>query len=115
MINFELLGPEVEPGETRLRPIQRHFHNLIKARTHQLSPRGTASLPSLDDIRQSSSAEGWLPVPGLFGGFMYRLDRHVSAPRLLVETRAGIRLELGPRYVITEAGVSAIEDVASLV
>ena len=115
MINFELLGLEVEPGEARLKAIQRHFHSLIKTRTHQFSPRGAARLPSLDEIRESSSAEGWLPVPGMFGGFMFRLDRDESSPRLLVETRVGIRLELGPRYVITEVGVASIEEISSLV
>lgn len=114
MVNFELLGPDADPAEARLKPIQRHFHGLIKARMGLSSPRGASSLPSLDDIRDSSSAERWLPVPGMFGGFRFRLDRHDGAPRLLAETRVGFRLEIELRYVITEAGVVAIEDIASL-
>jgi hypothetical protein len=67
-------------------------------------------LPSLADLCKTSAAsEGWLPIPGMFGGFAYHLSVLESVPRLLVGSWSRITAGSMQRHEVTEQGSTLLD------
>jgi hypothetical protein len=56
-----------------LADLQRHLHAVIHQRVHHLVTGERLRLPELDPLTELPDPEFWFPVPGMYGGFRYRL------------------------------------------
>lgn len=119
----------VPPGV--LLKIQAHFHDVIRGRTdrrrvadgdagaearaqaiHDPGPPGPyrgLRLPELEPLLELDLPEMWFPVPGMYGGFRYRLDRAGVEARLISTSSSRIVDGSGMRHSITSAGSELIE------
>jgi hypothetical protein len=96
--------------ENTLRAIQRHFHEVIRGRAAWLiDPQGLA-LPELAPLLAAADPEGWFPVPGMYGGFSYRLEGEGTEARLIVESWCRVHGGSGQRHEVTAAGSRLVEE-----
>ncbi|GLZ43478.1 ankyrin repeat domain-containing protein [Actinokineospora sp. NBRC 105648] len=56
--------------------LRRHFHDLIRERAADLVDRERLRLPELEVLAELTEPRMWFPVPGMYGGFDYRLLDH---------------------------------------
>ncbi|YCK42257.1 hypothetical protein ACNF49_51925 [Actinomadura sp. ATCC 39365] len=87
------------PAET-LRLIQRHFHALIHERADDLVTEHRLRLPELEPLTEQRHPGCWFPVPGMYGGFSYRLEQG----SLTVESWCRVVGGSGQRHIIDEHG-----------
>ena len=59
--------------EEILQEIQRNFHTVIMGRASKLINKYKIELPSLEMLQESMESSIWFPVPGMYGGFDFRL------------------------------------------
>jgi hypothetical protein len=80
---YEHLIPLLEPVHKRhvpyrkLQKIQEQFHCLIRTRMHYLGKieEFGLRLPELEILLEIEEPKMWFPVPGMYGGFCYWLER----------------------------------------
>jgi hypothetical protein len=89
--------------------IQYHFHAVIRGRVEQLLQEHVIRLPELEPLLELDRPQMWFPVPGMYGGFSYRLDATGVNARLVSESWCRIEGGSGERHVITTEG-STLED-----
>ncbi len=53
--------------------VQQHFHALIRSRAGSLVDKHETRLPELMLAEMAPGAAVWFPIPGMSGGFSYRL------------------------------------------
>ena len=79
--------------------VQGHFHALI--RTYPTGRKPFLRLPDLEPLLELGQESVYFEVPGMFGGFTYRLEDEGTAPRLMVERFSRVlgcdRFEITPR------------------
>jgi hypothetical protein len=97
----------VPPGA--LRNIQEQFHAVIRGRVGQLVHEQALRLPDLEPMLELARPRMWFPVPGMYGGFHYRLEVCEVEPRLVSESWCRIVTGSGERHVVTARG-SVLED-----
>ncbi|MEV4392120.1 ankyrin repeat domain-containing protein [Nonomuraea sp. NPDC049607] len=105
---LEPLTPVVHhhvPAET-LASIQLHFHALIHERADDLITEHQLRLPELEPLTEQRNPACWFPVPGMYGGFGYRLEQS----RLTVESWCRVAGGSGRRHVINEHGTQLIAE-----
>ncbi|MFI7692415.1 hypothetical protein ACIBQ6_25330 [Nonomuraea sp. NPDC049655] len=83
-----------------LRSIQHHFHALIHERADDLVTEHQLRLPDLEPLTEQRHPACWFAVPGMYGGFSYRLER----TRLTVESWCRVVGGSGQRHFIDEHG-----------
>jgi hypothetical protein len=66
-----------------LRELERHFHGVIEERARALIDEHALRLPALEPLTEYESVGVWFPIPGMSGGFAYKLADHGAAPRLI--------------------------------
>jgi hypothetical protein len=88
------------PAEV-LTSIQHRFHLLIHERAHDLVTDHRLRLPELEPLTEQRNPSCWFPVPGMYGGFNYRLEQE----KLIVESWCRIAGGSGRRHVVDEHGV----------
>ncbi|GAA2818711.1 ankyrin repeat domain-containing protein [Nonomuraea rubra] len=93
------------PIET-MRSIQRHFHALIHERAGDLITEQQLRLPELETLTEQRNPACWFAVPGMYGGFSYRLDR----TQLIVESWCRVVGGSGQRHVIDEHGARLVAE-----
>jgi hypothetical protein len=54
--------------------LETNFHRLIRQRAEQLVAEHQLRLPRLAPLTEIARPESWFPVPGMYGGFRYRLE-----------------------------------------
>ncbi len=72
---LRVLAPEIKlhvPREVLL-GVQAHFHAVIRGRAQHLVDEEGLRLPELEPLLELDTPEMWFPVPGMAGGFAYRL------------------------------------------
>ena len=89
-----------------LEAIQRGFHMLIHERAGDLVTDQQLRLPELEPLTEQQNPACWFPVPGMYGGFSYRLERGT----LLVESWCRVVGGSGRRHVIDEHGMRLIAE-----
>ncbi|MEJ8645784.1 ankyrin repeat domain-containing protein [Streptomyces sp. MS1.HAVA.3] len=102
-----LLQPVVRhplPSPT-LTALESRFHALIRADSHGLADRHRLRLPTLSVLTELTEPRMYFPVPGMYGGFGYRLD----GDSLVTESSSRVVGGSGRRHRIT---VEATELVA---
>lgn len=91
-----------------LAPLEHHFHALIRERAGDLIT-GDLILPSLADLADAPDRTAWFPVPGMYGGFSYRLAGEEEAPMLIVENWCRVVEGSGERHEVTGEGYRLVE------
>lgn len=87
-----------------LAQLQAHFHALIRSRAEGLVQRHGLQLPELEPLLELEMPQMWFPVPGMYGGFRYRLDASAGAPRLISESWCQVVRGSWQRHEITGDG-----------
>jgi len=58
-------------------------------------------LPELEPLLELDTAEMWFPVPGMYGGFSYRLESFEVDANLVAESWSRVAGGSGQRHQIT--------------
>lgn len=113
--HFELihwLEPEykTEVPLSTLLGVQSHFHEIINGRSIQLVEKHKLRLPELEPMLELENPEMWFPVPGMYGGFNYKLVVWDSDVILLSKSWSRVVGGSGQFHVITSQGVKLIDE-----
>ena len=90
--------------------IQAHFHAVIRGRAAHLIDQHNLVLPELAPLLDAQVPEAWFPVPGMYGGFDYRLEGEGEQARLIVESWCRVVGGSGQRHEITAQGSRLVEE-----
>lgn len=95
-----------------LRKIQDHFHNVIRIRAGDMVRNAGLRLPEIGHLLELSvNAEPTLfAVPGMYGGFAYRLVADGASAALVAESWCRVVEGSGQRHEITSAGSTLIAE-----
>ncbi|MGQ9858525.1 MAG: hypothetical protein ACUVS3_07520 [Thermodesulfobacteriota bacterium] len=66
--------------------IQSHFHEVIPGRIDRELPDQGLRLPELEPLLELDRPQMWFPVPGMYGGFSYRLGSIGADAKLVSES-----------------------------
>lgn len=92
-----------------LAAIERHFHALIRERCAALVDEHGVALPSIAGLAVGADKPAWFPVPGMYGGFAYRLAIEEGKVALVVESWSRVIEGSEQRHVVTENGYRLAE------
>lgn len=81
--------------------IQTHFHAVIRGRADDLIREQAVRLPELEPLLELEAPAIWFPVPGMYGGFTYRLERDGVEALLIVESWCRVDEGSGQRHEIS--------------
>lgn len=95
------------PSTDTLSTLQLHLHDLIRSRAGDQLDGHDRALPDLLN-EPPSGRPVWFAVPGMNGGFSYRLAPD-DPPRLIVESWSRTVAGSGRRHVITADGWELVE------
>lgn len=87
-----------------LAKMQEYFHATINGRADALVQRAGLRLPQLDPLMEFDHARFWFPVPGMYGGFAYRLASDGVEATLVCESWCRVVGGSGERHEINSAG-----------
>ena len=87
-----------------LQRLQAHFHAVIRGRVDDLITRYEVRLPELEPLLELGDTEVWFAVPGMYGGFKYRLEGSGNNARLVTESFCRVSGGSGQRHEITADG-----------
>jgi hypothetical protein len=110
------LSPLLEPVYRRrvptgvLRKIQEYFHEVIHRRADELVRDHALRLPELEPLLELEEPVMWFAVPGMYGGFSYRLEGAGAKAVLVSESWSRIALGSGQRHEITSAGSKLVAE-----
>lgn len=109
---LEVLTPELKHDVPLavLQRIQAHFHEVIRGRIDRPLPNHGLRLPELEPLLELERPEMWFPVPGMYGGFSYRLDCAGAEARLVSESWCRVVGGSGQRHEITPTGSRLVEE-----
>lgn len=97
-----VLKHRVPHGE--LLRVQSHFHKVIQGRIDRELPNHGLRLLELDRPQK------WFPVPGMYGGFSYRLGSTGVEAKLISENWCRVVGGSGQRHKITSEGSRLVEE-----
>ena len=97
------------PDDT-LRAIQQHFHEVIRGRAADLVDEHRLTLPDLAPLLTADEPEAWFPIPGMYGGFNYRLEGEGEQAKLVTESWCRVVDGSGQRHEITASGSELVEE-----
>ncbi|MEI7956802.1 MAG: hypothetical protein WCJ66_16680 [Verrucomicrobiota bacterium] len=100
-----LIEPGNAPDPVVLARIQELFHGLIRSRAREGGIPMPKHLPSLHDLRVDEAEPRWFAVPGMYGGFSFRLQAHALGPRIVTESWCRVVDGSGMRHTITPTQV----------
>jgi hypothetical protein len=90
--------------------IQSHFHAVIRERIDGQLPGHGLRLPELEPLLELDRPHMWFPVPGMYGGFSYRLESSGVEAKLVSESWCRVVDGSGQRHEITSAGSQLVEE-----
>jgi hypothetical protein len=108
----EVLTPDFKhdvPNGVLLK-IQAHFHGVILGRAESLVQEHALRLPELEPLLELRRPHMWFPVPGMCGGFSYRLEVTGVECRLISESWCRVADGSGQRHQITSEGSQLVEE-----
>jgi hypothetical protein len=91
-----------------LSALQKQFHELISQRMHDFGVTHELRLPELEVLLELESPELWFPVPGMNGGFHFRLHVDGAAPRLISASWSRMVSGSEEHHEITESGIRTV-------
>ena len=90
--------------------VQGHFHNVIRVRVEELVKKHRLRLPELEPLLETERPRMWFAVPGMYGGFSYRLEADGLQPKLFSESWCRVAGGSGQRHEITPRGSKLVEE-----
>ena len=90
--------------------IQSHFHDVIRTRVERLVQAHALRLPELEPLLELERPQMWFAVPGMYGGFSYRLDSAGVEATLVSESWCRVEGGSGQRHEITTEGSRLVEE-----
>lgn len=84
--------------------IQAHFHGVIRERADWLVHEHALRLPELEPLLELEQPQMWFAVPGMYGGFRYRLEAAGVEAKLVSTSWCRGVGGSGQRYEITSEG-----------
>jgi hypothetical protein len=94
-----------------LSKIQKHFHEVIIGRINVLPNWKSLRLPDLEVLLEIKDPIMWFPVPGMYGGFNYRLAYNKDKTiRLISESWIRVVGGSGQQHEITPEGSELVEE-----
>ncbi|MDF1585900.1 ankyrin repeat domain-containing protein [Marinimicrococcus flavescens] len=90
--------------------IQAHFDEVIRGRIDETLPGHGLRLPELEPLLELDRPQMWFPVPGMYGGFSYRLESTGAGARLISESWCRVAAGSGQRHLITSAGSELVAE-----
>lgn len=90
--------------------VQAHFHAVIRGRADREVQAHTLRLPELEPLLELERPHMWFPVPGMYGGFSYRLEVAGVHAKLVAESWCRVVGGSGQRHEITSAGSRLVEE-----
>jgi len=84
--------------------LQAHFHAVIRSRAEELVNEHRLRLPELEPLLELEQPQMWFPVPGMYGGFSYRLEVVGVEAKLVSESWCRVVDGSGQRHEITSTG-----------
>ena len=107
-----VLEPEYRreiPAEV-LRRIQANFHDVIRGRASPLIEEHSLRLPELENLLEMAQPKVWFPVPGMYGGFSYWIEREGADAQLVSASWSRVVGGSGQRHVIDAEGSTLVEE-----
>lgn len=84
--------------------LQANFHSVIRGRAEHLVQKHSLRLPVLTPLLELEKPEMWFSVPGMAGGFSYRLESAGIQPRLISDSWCRVVGGSGETHEITHRG-----------
>lgn len=89
--------------------IQHQFHELIRTRVSKLVAEHALRLPELEPMLELVKPEMWFPVPGMYGGFSYKLNVEIR-PSLTVESWCRVDGGSEQTHTVSASGATLEEE-----
>lgn len=90
--------------------IQSYFYAVIRGRAERLVEEHGLRLPELEPLLELEKRQIWFAVPGMYGGFSYRLEAEGVDAKLVSESWCRVVGGSGQRHEITAAGSRLVEE-----
>ena len=90
--------------------LQTHFHAVICGRAERLVNEEGLRLPELEPLLELDTPKMWFPIPGMAGGFSYRLELEGVHARLVSESWCRVVEGSGQRHEITSHGSRLVDE-----
>ena len=90
--------------------VQTHFHTVIRSRAERLVEEHGLRLPELEPLLELDTPEMWFAVPGMYGGFRYRLEAGDVRLKLLSDSWCRVVDGSGQRHEITPRGSQLVDE-----
>ncbi len=87
-----------------LKQIQKHFHTVIRRRAGNLVREHALRLPELEPLLEMETPKVWFPIPGMYGGFSFWLERLHGSDVLVTESWCRVAGGSGQRHLISPHG-----------
>lgn len=103
---LDLLQPvdkKLVPPKT-IQRVQSYFHAVIHERASHLVTKYSLRLPELEVLLELEQPEMWFPIPGMYGGFRFRLEDQGENTKLISESWCRVVGGSGERHEITSKG-----------
>lgn len=93
-----------------LAKVQTHFHTMVRERASQLIEKYALRLPELSVMLELETPDMSFPVPGMYGGFYYRLVAPGAEAKLVCESWSRVVGGSGQRHEITADGCTLVAE-----
>jgi hypothetical protein len=90
--------------------IQRYFHEVIRGRAARLVREASLRLPELEPLLELRLPRMWFTVPGMYGGFGYKLEASGASSLLVSESWSRVVGGSGQRHLISAAGITLVDE-----
>jgi hypothetical protein len=90
--------------------IEAHFHAVVRGRARDLVENQQLRLPQLELLLELDDPHMWFPVPGMYGGFSYRLEADGVQTRLVAESWCRVEGGSGQRHEIDTSGSRLVDE-----
>ena len=90
--------------------IQTLFHDVIRGRSERLVKKQRLRLPELEPLLELDRPKMWFAVPGMYGGFSFRLVSEGVRAKFICESWSRIVGGSGQRHEITSAGSQLVDE-----
>ena len=90
--------------------VQTHFHAVIRGRSERLVEEQQLRLPELEPLLELDPPETYFPVPGMYGGFLYRLESEGVRAKLVSVSWCRIADGSEERHEITSVGSRLVDE-----
>ncbi|HVC92739.1 MAG TPA: hypothetical protein VND64_03565 [Pirellulales bacterium] len=90
--------------------IQTNFHVVIRGRADRLVQEHALRLPELEPLLELDRPQMWFAVPGMYGGFNFRLELPGVNAKLVSESWCRVVDGSGQRHEVTPEGSRLVEE-----